>query len=241
MEWGFFPALATLLTERGFTVVRFNFTGNGMKPGDELVTDLNAFQTATFSQDLEDLLSLLSALGESLAPELVDMDRLGLLGHSRGGGAAILAAAHPSWVDRLGALVTWSSVSTYDRLDDAEKLAWRQRGTISMVNSRTGQDLPLDRVVLDDLEANRHNLDILAAAGRRLAPWLLIHGEEDETVPIDEARSLTERAAGKGCLMEIPASGHTFGATHPYAGPNPHLIEVFNATQGWFRQNLMDS
>ena len=63
MEWGgFFPALAELLSKRGFTVVRFNFTGNGMQPGDELVTDLEAFQTATFSQDLEDLLSLLSAL-----------------------------------------------------------------------------------------------------------------------------------------------------------------------------------
>ena len=45
MEWGFFPALAELLSKRGFTVVRFNFTGNGMQPGDELVTDLEAFQT----------------------------------------------------------------------------------------------------------------------------------------------------------------------------------------------------
>ena len=105
MEWGFFPALAELLSKRGFTVVRFNFTGNGMQPGDELVTDLEAFQTATFSQDLEDLLSLLSALGVSVAEGLVDIERLGLFGHSRGGGTAILAAAQPDWVHRLGALV----------------------------------------------------------------------------------------------------------------------------------------
>ncbi|HSK78002.1 MAG TPA: alpha/beta hydrolase, partial [Thermoanaerobaculia bacterium] len=38
MEWGFFPHLATLLAERGMTVIRFNLSGTGMRPGDELVT-----------------------------------------------------------------------------------------------------------------------------------------------------------------------------------------------------------
>jgi pimeloyl-ACP methyl ester carboxylesterase len=241
MGWGFFPALAELLSERGFTVVGFNFTGNGMQPGDELVTNHEAFQTATFSQDLEDLLALLSALGDSVAEGLVDLDRVGLLGHSRGGGAAILAAADAYWIDKLGALVTWSAVSTFDRLDDAAKLAWRQKGTTPMINARTGQALLLDRIVLDDLEKHRDELDILAAAGRRLAPWLLIHGEADETVPVAEARTLAEHAAGKGVLLEIPAASHTFGATHPFAGPTPQLIEAFNATQSWFRQHLMES
>lgn len=240
MEWGFFPALAELLSERGLTVVRFNFTGNGMQPGDELVTNLEAFRTATFSQDLEDLLILLSALGESVAEGLVDARRLGLFGHSRGGGTAIVAAAHADWSDRLRALVTWSAVSTFDRLDTAAKLVWRQQGATPILNARTGQELLLDRIVLDDLERHRDELDILAAASRRLAPWLLIHGEEDETVPVAEARSLAEHAAGEGVLLEIPAASHTFGATHPFAGPTPQLIEALNATQSWFRQYLVE-
>ena len=32
MEWGFFPPLAELLVERGFTVIRFNYSGSGMQP-----------------------------------------------------------------------------------------------------------------------------------------------------------------------------------------------------------------
>jgi len=240
MEWGFFPALGELLSERGLTVVRFNFTGNGMQPGDELVTNHQAFRTATFSQDLQDLLSLLSALGESVAKGLVDTHRVGLFGHSRGGGTAILAAAHTDWSDRLQALVTWSAVGTFDRLDDATRLVWRQKGSTPMVNARTGQELFLDRIVLDDLEKHRHELDILAAASRRLAPWLLIHGEDDETVPVAEARTLAEHAGGEGVLLEIPAASHTFGATHPFAGPTPQLIEALNATQAWFRQHLID-
>ena len=241
MEWGFFPALAELLCERGFTVVRFNFSGNGMKPGDDLVTAPEAFRTATFSQDLEDLLALLSALGETVAPGLVDADRLGLFGHSRGGGTVILAAAHPDWTSSLGALVTWSAVSTFDRLDDAAKLVWRQKGNLPVVNARTGQEISLDRRVLDDLEEHRDELDILAAANRRETPWLLIHGDADETVPVVEARKLAEHAAGTGVLLEIPEASHTFGASHPFTGPTPQLIEALNATQGWFREELMNT
>lgn len=239
MEWGFFPALTDLLTDRGFTVIRFNFSGNGMRPGDERVTDLDAFRTATFSRDLEDLRTLLAALGGSIGQGVVDIDSLGLLGHSRGGGTAILAAGHPDWAERVGALVTWSAISTFDRMDDNEKLAWRQRGEVPVINARTGQELALDRVVLDDLEAHREELDILAAASRRTAPWLLVHGDDDETVPVAEARSLAEFAGGVGCLLEIPGAGHTFGATHPFTGPTPHLVEALNATQSWFRQELV--
>ncbi|NJL27884.1 MAG: hypothetical protein HC897_08290, partial [Thermoanaerobaculia bacterium] len=42
-EWGFFPPLATLLAERGFTVVRFNYSGSGMKPGASASATLPLF------------------------------------------------------------------------------------------------------------------------------------------------------------------------------------------------------
>lgn len=238
MEWGFFPYLADLLVDRGFTVVRFNFSGSGMQPGDEIVTDTEAFAHATFSQDLSELLDLISALGEAVAPGLVDPERLGLFGHSRGGGTALLAAAEEDASTEVRALVTWSAVSTYDRLGDAEKLLWRQRGRFPVVNARTGQDLEMDRRVLDDLEQRRDALDLLAAAERRQAPWLLVHGENDETVPLEEARALAEHAAGTGCLIEIPKGDHTLGVTHPFAGPTPQLVAALNATQDWFKQEL---
>ncbi len=38
MDWGFFPYLAELLADRGFVAIRFNLSGSGMKPGDELVS-----------------------------------------------------------------------------------------------------------------------------------------------------------------------------------------------------------
>src|SRR5262245_61868800 len=93
MEWGFFPYLADLLAARGFVAIRFNLSGSGMQPGDELVTDPGAFQANTCRQEVADLLAVLAAVGVSVVPGRVDRSRMGLFGHSRGGGDAVLAAA----------------------------------------------------------------------------------------------------------------------------------------------------
>lgn len=239
-EWGFFPPLAELLVQRGYTVIRFNFSGSGQKPGDELVTDLEAFRRNTFSLELAETLRVLSA-AEELAPGRVDTSRMALVGHSRGGAAAILAAASDPWRDRLRALVTWASISSYEiyRRGEAEV---REKGFATIVNGRTGQELKLGPDLLDDLDAHPDRLDVGAAAGLRRAPWLIVHGSDDEAVPVAQARELEEfaKAGQAGGLVElelIEGAGHTFGARHPFSGPTPELIRLFNVTQGWLRRH----
>ncbi len=242
MDWGFFPHLTELLARRGFVVVRFNFSGSGQRPGEDRVSDLEAFRHNTFSREQEDLRTVLDALDDQVAPGRVDLDHQGLFGHSRGGGAAVLAAGHPDLRDRFAALVTWAAVSTFDRVGPEETERWRAEGELVVVNSRTGQELPMGLDVLEDLEAHRDELDILAAAGRVAAPWLIIHGEADESVPYEESLQLEEAAeTNRGRTVErltVPGAGHTFGAVHPFAGPTPHLVQALNATQAWFRRYL---
>ncbi len=235
MEWGFFPALADLLAARGFSAVRFNFTGAGMRPGNERVTDPEAFRAATFSRDREELLELVARLGEIDAGRgPLRPARLGLFGHSRGGGTALLATAgHP-----VDALVTWSAVSTFDRLSESEKKAWRERGALPVVNARTGQELELGLEVLADLERNAASLDLAAAAAQRTCPWLIVHGERDETVPVAEARRLAGWARAPAEPLTIAGADHTYGARHPLAGPTRELTGALNATQTFFRRHL---
>lgn len=234
LRWGFFPPLAELLTSRGFAVVRFNFSGAGQGPDDEAVTDLVAFETNTFTREQEDLAAVLGGL-PGLVPGRLDLERVGFFGHSRGGGAAILAAGSTSPAP-IRSLVTWAAISTYDRWSGEEKAAWRAAGGLPVVNARTGQRLTLGTGVLDDLETNAATLDIRAAAGRVTCPWLLVHGTADETVPFAEAEALA--AAGRPELLAIERAGHTFGATHPFRGPTPELIRAMNATQAWFKRWL---
>lgn len=239
MEWGFFPYLATLLADRGFVVVRVNLSATGMLPGEDIVSDPAAFRANTHSRELEDLLAVLEAAGETIAPGRVDRGRLGLFGHSRGGGNAILAATREPWRDRVRALVTWASVAAFDRYSAEQKESWRRDGELPVVNARTGQQLALGLDLLEDLEARPGDLDILAAARDVRAPWLIVHGQDDESVPATEAGRLSEAASGVHERLLIPGANHTFGSRHPFIGPNPHLIQALNATQRWFRRHLV--
>lgn len=238
MDWGFFPHLAELLASRGFAAVRFNFSGAGTRPGEDRVSDPEAFKADTYSREVEEVDAVVEAVANGLGGERVATDQVGLFGHSRGGGVALLAAAGERLRDRIGALVTWSSIGDCDRFSDDQKAAWRRDGELEVINARTGQRLALGLDLLRDLEENRDALDLETAAGRRTAPWLIVHGEADETVSVAEARGLLDAAADPTELVTLSGAGHTLGTVHPFAGPTPDLIEAMNATQRWLRRHL---
>ena len=154
---------------------------------------------------------------------------VGLVGHSRGGGVAILQAARDP---RVRALVTWASVAGFQRYSPEELARWRRDGRIEVVNARTGQVLPMGPEALEDLERNAAgSLDVLAAAGRVSVPWLILHGSADESVPPGEAAQLARASgAARSELVEVAGAGHTFGARHPWAGSTPELESVVSRT-----------
>lgn len=238
MEWGFFPSLAELLAARGMAVLRLNLSGSGMRPGDELVTDPAAFRDDTYQRELEDVEAARAAVAAGLGhPGRIDTSRLALLGHSRGGGVALLSAARPEPAP-LAALVTWSAISTVHRFGETELATWRRRGDLPVVNGRTGQVLALGAALLEEVTTDQGALDLEAAAARRRAPWLIVHGAQDETVPIAEARRLAAAASPPVELVEVAEGDHTYGAKHPFVGPTPPLIAAMNATQRFLLARL---
>jgi dipeptidyl aminopeptidase/acylaminoacyl peptidase len=237
MEWGFYPPLVELFAARGFVTVRFNVSGSGMAPGGDSVSDPEGFRANTHSRERDDLLAVLEHLPR-IAPGWIDERRIGLLGHSRGGANAVLAAASEPWRERIKALVTWAAISRVDRYSDEQKEAWRRDGELPVVNARTGQRLALGPGFLEDLETHREELDLDRAAAAVRAPWLLIHGDKDESVPTVEVDRLAGHATGVHEVVRIPGGDHTFGARHPFVGPTPQLIQTLNATQTWFRRYL---
>ena len=97
---------------------------------------------------------------------------------------------------------------------------------------------PVGALVTWAAPASSHTLE---AAPRVGAPWLLVHGEADETVPVVAAEQLLSAAGGpreKLDFLRVPGGDHSFGARHPFSGPTPVLIQSLNATQRWFRRHL---
>jgi fermentation-respiration switch protein FrsA (DUF1100 family) len=161
-----------------------------------------------------------------------------LFGHSRGGAHAQVAAADPAWRERQRALVTWSAIADFDRVTPAEKRRWRETGEHVVVNLRTGQKLPIGVAMLDDVERHRDRLDPLRAAAARQAPWLIVHGDADATVPLREGEALAAAARPPSSFVRVAGADHGFGAVHPFAGPNPRLAQALEATQRWLLRYL---
>lgn len=233
-DWGMFPPMAERIARAGLTAVSLNVSGSGVDDEGEFSFP-DHFARATYSGDLADLRQVVAALHEG-GLDLPPPSSIGVLGHSRGGGLAVLAAAgHRD----ISTLVTWASISHVHRFPPAEVAAWRASGRLDIRNARTGQVLPILTDVLDDIE--RHGattLDIPAAAGRMNVPWLIVHGEIDPTVPIAEAEALRAAGGASAELMVVNGAGHTFEAVHPWRGPTPEFEMAADATLRWFGRYL---
>ena len=232
-DWGFFPRAAERLAVAGFTAVSFNFSGSGVGEDGESFDELDRWGRQTISGDLADLATVVDYVARLGAAWI------GLLGHSRGGATALLHAAGD---DRVRALVTWAAVCRYLRWSEDDVELWRREGKLDVVNLRTGQVLPIERSLLDDMESNgAGSLDVLGAAARLRAPWLIVHGTADETVPTDDARRLREASVGGGGggeLLLVEGAGHTFGVRHPWAGTSEEFDRVLSRTVEFFSTAL---
>jgi pimeloyl-ACP methyl ester carboxylesterase len=232
-DWGMFPPLSERLARAGFTAVSFNFSGSGVDDAGDFAFP-ERFGHNTFSAELRDTGAVMDALyrGQLGVPPPTTT---GLIGHSRGGGIGVLYSARDA---RVRCLVTWAAISTVERWGAKERSGWRATGQTSIVNSRTGQTLPLYTDVLDDIDGHASALDIPSAAAKIRSPWLVVHGRADESVSFAEGEALIDSSSGKAQLLALEGAGHTFGATHPWRGSTPELELTFDATLSWLATNL---
>ncbi len=239
--WGFFPHVAETLAKADYIAVRMNFSHNGVEGFSDDATRLDLFELNTFGREVDETRQVIEEIGSgSLLPEGVDtIGRLGLLGHSRGGGIAALAAADSPEVE---AIALWSSVSTFERYSDRQKERWRRDGFLEAKNARTGQIMRLGKQLLEELEREPENLDICDAVRRLHRPLLLVHGEVDLSVTVENAQRLFDCSDREQTeLARIPRTGHTFGAVHPFAGTTPALDEALGATLAFLGRHLRRS
>ena len=68
-------------------------------------------------------------------------------------------------------------------------------------------DCPLSRAYMDDLSG----IDTVVECGSRIVvPWLLVHGSEDDVVPLQDSHDIFARAHEPKQLVVIDGAGHVF-------------------------------
>lgn len=218
-DWGHFNVLADWFAHQGFVFVKLNLSHNGLKVGGTGdLEDLEAFGQNNFSLELDDIGALLDYLPTAayIPTEEADFSRLALIGHSRGGGLVLLKTAEDP---RVQAVVTWAAISDVNPgWSEPLMQQWQQQGVFHVENSRTGQQLPLYFQIVEDYHQNRLRLDIRHNLRRKLRgrPLLIIHGDQDETVPLQRAQQLKEWQPAAE-LVVLPSVTHNFGGGHPWS------------------------
>lgn len=235
-RFGFFPNLARAAAARGYAAVTFDFSHNGIGPdGADTFSAMPLFAEQTHTRNLEEIRRVVDVLaGGALLGR--PARRIGLMGHSRGGGEAVLAAAEDARVD---ALVTWAAIASIaERWTPEQVAAWEAGRAVEIENGRTKQMMPVGPAYWRDVQAHRDRLDIPAAAARLTIPWLVIHGDADTSVPVDEGQRLFDAAGEDTELLVVEGADHAFNGKHPYAGATPELRTAAEATLEWFDTHL---
>jgi dipeptidyl aminopeptidase/acylaminoacyl peptidase len=235
-DWGYAPYFGDYFSDKGYLVLTFNFSHNGIGENKFEFTELEKFANNTFSLEITELEDVVNAYQNNVFGK-VENPKIGILGHSRGGAITLLTA---SKLKNVLAVSTWGSVATLDRYSERQKEIWREKGYFSVMNMRTKQEMRLNISLLEDLEANRNgSLNIEKSVSELNKPLLICHGTEDLAVKISEAELLYSWANKENTDFEIiENTGHTFGCVHPFEGSNDKFEYLLSSTLSFFNKNI---
>jgi esterase/lipase len=235
-DWGFVPFLGNYFSKNGFFVITFNFSHNGVGDSFTEINEQEKFAKNTISLEIEELNEIIDAyLNDFFGAKAGKNIRL--IGHSRGGAISLFVSSKRK---EIGAVALWSSISKLDRYSERQKKEWRKKGVVEVLNKRTNQMMKLNATLLEDIENNKEGKLNLENAVRNLnKPLLIVHGEQDLTVPFEEAKQIYSWSDhSRTELYPISSSGHTYDTKHPFDGNNKKFDLVLNKTNEFFRKHL---
>lgn len=215
-DYGFFPQLAQVAAEAGLIAHRFNFSHSGMTNRIETFERPDLFERDTWGRQIHDLRAVMRAIRGG---ELAGADRpVVWFGHSRGGVTCAITAGRAFDDDardqQPAGVILAAAPSSAMRLDDSQCEALHKLGRLPSPSSRTGQTLYVGVDSLSEYEADPDAFDPLAAAARITCPLLVIHGDEDNTVPVSCAEDYAQ-AQPRATVEVVGGASHTFNAPNP--------------------------
>jgi putative redox protein len=202
--------LARGLAGAGFAVLRFDFTGLGESGGD--------FAATTLSTNVGDLARAVACLQER-AP-----GPIGLVGHSFGGAACLLAAGELAPVRSVAVL---TAPSTAGHVRGLFKGTEGEIGRAGSAWVRIGdRAFPISAEFLDDLE--RHEVERRTAELGR--PLLVLHPLDDKVIDVTEGERVFAMARQPKAFAPLLGADHLLTSRRASAQAVGILVDWFIRT-----------
>lgn len=207
--------LAQELSKRGFVSLRFDYRGSGDSEGE--------FKDVTLEGEVSDTLKAIELLAKD---DQVDPNRICLLGRSLGSVVAVQAAARHRAIKSIALWAPIYSPDFWEKLSIAS-----QKGTLTEFQRRAMERLrkiPSEAFLSQFFSVNiGKELEVLSKT-----PLLLIHGEKDLVVAIQQSEMYQKARQGKEgatSFIRLPNTEHDFAY--------PAELEIaMRETCSWFEQ-----
>lgn len=177
--------LARPLHEAGFSTLFIDARCHGASDQDSFAS------MPRFAEDAAHALDWLRSQPE------IDHRHIAVFGHSVGAGAALLATSRRTDIAAVVSLAAFAHPATMmRRWLETKKIPYRPIGWLILRY--------VERVI-------SHRFDDIAplnTIGKICCPTLLIHGAEDETVPLSEAQAIHAARAGNHVELKVIAGSH---------------------------------
>ncbi|REG89797.1 bifunctional alpha/beta hydrolase/OsmC family protein [Winogradskyella sediminis] len=176
------------LTQNGFAVLRFDFTGLGRSEGE--------FADSHFSANVDDLLDVHKFMEEHYqAPSL-------LVGHSLGGAAVLVAASKLETVKAVATVGAPSTVNHVKHLFSHQVEESEEKGDIEVnIGGRLF-------VINQDFVEAFDNTDLPAIVKDLRKPLLIMHAPFDKIVGIENAEQLYKKAHHPKSFITLDNADH---------------------------------
>ncbi len=215
-DWGAWNLVAENFAENNIFFVKMSFSHNGGTVDQPIdFPDLEAFGNNNFTIELDDIDTVINwVLKNPSIQKEIDPMRITLIGHSRGGGTALIKAGEDI---RITKVITWAGISDFgSRFTNEEQInAWKKNGVVYIENGRTKQQMPHYFQFYLNYKENESRLSIQNAVKNLKIPYLIIHGSEDETVTLKEAKNLLSWNSNNQFVV-VENANHSFGSKHPW-------------------------
>jgi dipeptidyl aminopeptidase/acylaminoacyl peptidase len=207
------------LAKEGIASIRIDFMGYG-----DSAVDHEGFTLDIGVREAEIAADYLAAL------PAIDPDRIGIMGWSKGGSIALLAAGRNP---RFKSALTWAGAVKLDGAvygAEAYQTAKSDGVYIAEFDWRGPLNLSLEAFEV------AARTDILAEFSRSAAPTLAIAGSDDTVVPPETAERI-KAASGNAASRTfiIPGADHTFNI---FTGDMGAFNTLIRETIGWFQETL---
>ena len=235
-NYGMFPHIQESLSGRGIASYSFNFSHGGVKGEADYFEDIELYEKNCMRLEVEDTMCVLHNL---TSEKLKNHSKIFLLAHSLGGVPAIFAASKAQDIDiNIAGVILISTVKQLNFWPAEMLEEWKQNKVYYKKNNRTKQMLPQGEELLSEVLQSDSKWNVETELKKLRQPILIIHGENDEAVPVEHGHHKYEWIKDtnkKASLKIIPGATHTFNTKHPFEETSPQLEEMIDEVVGFIR------